>query len=250
MAAFDPLLAHDLLQGAAGADQRWLFAQQLFRAQGIDWLTAGTAPRTRLDCVTVRTTLPERVMADYLSARLFADDPWMDHAAISNAVDAMNIETARHGALGDRCQRLCAVFAVHGLRHVSLLPAYGGARPGALVLYAAGRAEAMALRDPAHQARLRALGAIVAAHCRPEDGLGGAVAPQTGHYLINPPLTPRERGALLRLSQGLRTAQIAHRMGIAPVTVDKHLRQAREKLGARTREQTLAFAIRDGLIAP
>lgn len=84
----------------------------------------------------------------------------------------------------------------------------------------------------------------------PRTGRGGAVAPQTGHYRINPPLTPRDREALLRLSQGLRTAQIAHRMRIAPVTVDNHLRQAREKLGARTREQTLAFAIRDGLIAP
>lgn len=250
MTAFDPLFAHDLLQGAAGADQRWLLIQQLFRDQGIDSVTAGTAPRNRLDCVTVRTSLPERVMADYLSARLFADDPWMDHAATSNAVDAMDIESARHGALGVRCRRLAAVFADHGLRHVSLLPAYGGARPGALVLYAAGRTEAMALRDPAHRARLQALAAIVAAHWRPEDGPGPRTAPQTGHYLINPPLTPRECEALLRLAQGLRTAQIAHRMGIAPVTVDKHLRQAREKLGARTREQALAFAIRDGLIAP
>lgn len=250
MTAFDSLLAHDLLRSVNDADKCWLLVQKLFRDQGVDWLTAGTAPKTRTDCVTVCTSLPDRVMADYLSEELFVDDPWMNHSAISNAIDTMDIESSRHGALAERCRRLCTVFADHGLRHVSLLPAYGGARPGALVLYAAGKDEAMALRDPAHQARLQGLSAIVAAHWRPEDGPGPRTAPQTGHYLINPPLTPRECEALLRLAQGLHTAQIAHRMGIAPVTVDKHLRQAREKLGARTREQALAFAIRDGLIAP
>lgn len=63
-------------------------------------------------------------------------------------------------------------------------------------------------------------------------------------------LTEREAETLLWLSKGLRTDQIAHQMGIRPVTVDLHMRNARRKLGARTREQALAFAIWNRLITP
>lgn len=55
---------------------------------------------------------------------------------------------------------------------------------------------------------------------------------------------------MLWLASGLRTAAIADRMGIAPVTVALHLNGARRKLGARTREQALALALRNGHITP
>jgi DNA-binding CsgD family transcriptional regulator len=62
-------------------------------------------------------------------------------------------------------------------------------------------------------------------------------------------LSPREREVLVWLASGLRTAEIAHRMGIETVTVGYHLQRARRKLGARTREQALAIALRDGHIS-
>ena len=64
------------------------------------------------------------------------------------------------------------------------------------------------------------------------------------------PLSPREREVLVWLASGLRTAEIAHRMRIEPVTVGYHLQRARRKLGARTREQAIAIAVRDGHILP
>jgi DNA-binding CsgD family transcriptional regulator len=63
-------------------------------------------------------------------------------------------------------------------------------------------------------------------------------------------LSPREREVLVWLASGLRTAEIAHRMGIETVTVGYHLQRARRKLGARTREQALVLALRDGHISP
>lgn len=61
-------------------------------------------------------------------------------------------------------------------------------------------------------------------------------------------LTSRERECLLLLAKGFRTARIAEHMSIQAVTVDLHLRNARAKLGARTREQALATAIVTGRI--
>lgn len=63
-------------------------------------------------------------------------------------------------------------------------------------------------------------------------------------------LSAREVECLTWLANGLRTAQIADRLGLANVTVDMHLKSARRKLAASTREQAIALAIRHGLISP
>ena len=63
-----------------------------------------------------------------------------------------------------------------------------------------------------------------------------------------PVLSPRETECLQWLAAGLRTKEIANRMGIRPITVELHLRNARNRLGAQTREQALARAIASGLL--
>lgn len=58
-----------------------------------------------------------------------------------------------------------------------------------------------------------------------------------------PVLSPRERECLIHLAAGLRTQQIADKLNIRPVTVEMHIRRARIKLNAATREQALAKAV-------
>lgn len=67
------------------------------------------------------------------------------------------------------------------------------------------------------------------------------------HYA---PLSTRERECLLWLCKGLRNDAIADRMGISRVTVEMHLRNCRTKLNARTREQAVVTAIKQGFITP
>ena len=62
-----------------------------------------------------------------------------------------------------------------------------------------------------------------------------------------PRLTPRERDCLAFIADGLRTAELAHRLGVTEATVEFHLANARRKLGARTRDHAVAIAIRMGL---
>ncbi|MEM7210949.1 MAG: LuxR C-terminal-related transcriptional regulator [Pseudomonadota bacterium] len=61
-------------------------------------------------------------------------------------------------------------------------------------------------------------------------------------------LAPREREVLQWLAQGLKTTRIAERMNISDRTVEFHLKNARSRLGASTREQALAKALTLGLI--
>lgn len=54
-------------------------------------------------------------------------------------------------------------------------------------------------------------------------------------------LSPREADVMQLLAAGLRSQEIAHELGLALVTVELHLRNARVKLGARTRDQALLY---------
>ena len=62
-------------------------------------------------------------------------------------------------------------------------------------------------------------------------------------------LTPRELDVLGLLAEGLQHEEIGRRLGISSETVRTHLRKASERLGASTRTQAVATALRQGLIA-
>lgn len=64
-----------------------------------------------------------------------------------------------------------------------------------------------------------------------------------------PRLSSRELQCLALLASGLQNKQIASQLAIAGSTVELHLRNARRKLDAQTREQAVARAIWLGLIA-
>lgn len=61
-------------------------------------------------------------------------------------------------------------------------------------------------------------------------------------------LTRREQESLRLVAMGMTTTSAAERLGISPETVRTHVRNAMNKLGARTRAQAIAVAMRDGEI--
>jgi DNA-binding NarL/FixJ family response regulator len=61
-------------------------------------------------------------------------------------------------------------------------------------------------------------------------------------------LTPRELDVLRLLAEGLQHEEIGRRLGISSETVRTHLRKASDRLGASTRTQAVATALRLGLI--
>lgn len=58
----------------------------------------------------------------------------------------------------------------------------------------------------------------------------------------------REREVLDLLAEGATDGQIALALELSPATVQSHVRNAKAKLGARTRAQAVALALRRGLI--
>jgi DNA-binding CsgD family transcriptional regulator len=60
--------------------------------------------------------------------------------------------------------------------------------------------------------------------------------------------TPREREVLTLLAAGATDEQIAQMLELSPATVQTHVRNAKAKLGARTRAQAVAMALQHGMI--
>lgn len=61
-------------------------------------------------------------------------------------------------------------------------------------------------------------------------------------------LSDRERQALALVAEGCSDAEIASVIGIAKATAHFHVENARKRLGARTRAQTVAIALMRGLL--
>ena len=65
-----------------------------------------------------------------------------------------------------------------------------------------------------------------------------------------PALSAREREVLTGLARGESGDELAQRLFIAPETVRRHVANAREKLGARSRVHAVALAMQRREIAP
>jgi DNA-binding NarL/FixJ family response regulator len=64
------------------------------------------------------------------------------------------------------------------------------------------------------------------------------------------PLTPRELEVLRLLAEGLDSATICARLSIAPNTLRTHTQNMMSKLGTHSKLETVAYALRNGLVEP
>jgi len=94
---------------------------------------------------------------------------------------------------------------------------------------------------------VRAVKTVAAGNSYVDPVLAGALASSVSDQL--PQLTHRERDVLRLLADGLANEEIGKRLFISAETVRTHLRKAMEKLGAETRTQAVAQALRDRLIS-
>jgi DNA-binding NarL/FixJ family response regulator len=95
---------------------------------------------------------------------------------------------------------------------------------------------------------LRAVRSVAAGGTYIDPVLAGTLA-GTPSGVEHAELTRRERDVLRLLADGLSNEEIGNRLFISAETVRSHVRKAMVKLGADTRTQAVARALRDQLIA-
>jgi DNA-binding NarL/FixJ family response regulator len=101
---------------------------------------------------------------------------------------------------------------------------------------------------------LSAIRAVVAGHtfmC--PEATSALVATLKGHLTSEPKphvpaLSPREREVFQLVAEGLRTKEIAAKLGIGTKTVDTHRARLMKKLGAGSTAELVRIALREGVV--
>ena len=94
---------------------------------------------------------------------------------------------------------------------------------------------------------VRAFEALLAGRTYVDPALAASALDRNGHNGRS--LTAREVDVLRLLAEGLTHEEIGARLGISSETVRTHMRKACNRLGAKTRTQAVALALRRGLMA-
>ena len=204
-----------------------------------------------------------------MSARCLLAD---DHPALLRAVadylldeDVTLVATAADGVqavvLAEREQPDVAVvdFRMPRLAGVELLSQLRDVAPNTRVVVYTAEADEQLVRDALaagaagvllKESPLADLGRALAAVSAGSTYLDPAVAGfGVGRPAEQPALTVREREVLSLLAEGLTHEEIGDRLTISAETVRTHVRKASARLGASTRTQAVATALRMGLIS-
>lgn len=234
--------ATDLLTSAEDGDQAWEAIQTISgqlganAVNGVGLLSATKQP------VWARSSMAPEWLAEYERQRLQQIDPLVIGAMSGSLPERLSTGTRLPGMAPDpREAQLHAGLARHSYNFFASHLWTEGALQKLVVLSSE--------QDPAHLLQdgngriLRAISALLAAFLSPP-----TVARVSLLGIAYERLSSREHDVLALLAHGSGNTQISERLGIAEVTVRMHLRRARDKMGAATREQAVALAmVRDQL---
>lgn len=227
------------MQAAPDVSKAWDSATEFFESFGLDRIIYMDVGPSK---ARVMSTMPESWMAHYNERNLARIDPFMRYCATTLIPFGTGIDyLGDHTYLDVSERKLICEASDTGFRSgVSCMiransPA--GAAGWNLGSSLSRRDFEHLLSEHGHLLRL-------AAHFSHEKLARLETETEDGA----PALSPRETECLQWLASGLRTKEVADRMGIRPVTVELHLRNARTKLGAQTREQAIAHALAGGYL--
>ena len=181
---------------------------------------------------------PEAWLQRYWERGYFADDPVIAHCGRS----VLPLAWTRLGPVAPASRRVMQEATEFGLRRGVTAPVHGP--HGELgILSFAGRAAPGRRRD---EDRSLAFAHHLAGHVHE------AVRRVVGLAAVDvrPALSPRERDCLRWASDGKTSWEIAQVLGVAERTVNFHLDNAAEKLGAVSRQHAIAKAIALGMLSP
>lgn len=224
-------------------DDRWKAAVSLSKDLGLESILVASLDQTCHDIKWVNTTMSGSWMEEYLAQDYIAVDPHIPRLASGQKISLLDIGKMHR----DDAPVAKAWDLVNGLRNEGfnrmICSRYGGADVGINVTLGFGHR--VGENDLGFDHRLFA--ALLA--CTIGDPVDGVSNRILGVKPDSALLTRRQREVLTLLAEGMQTARIAETLGLSESAVSLHFANARQALGAHTREHALALALRKGLLS-
>lgn len=227
-----------------GPDGIWARSVEFTREIGALGLIAAEVDLDGRSLVWMRSSLDPGLIATYEARGYILVDPVLHHALDIGGRLAHRVGLLTHATAPDPLSLgLDRDLAAAGFDRIEGETTVGGA-PGHRRIIALGLPPGTI--DDLHETTLRRLLMAIIATALPVPD--GPDAPGLIFTASAYRLTCRERDVLRQLASGLRNDAIAYNLGVAEITVRKHVASARDKLGAATREQAVAVALRAGVL--
>ncbi|WP_166415471.1 helix-turn-helix transcriptional regulator [Cochlodiniinecator piscidefendens] len=234
----------DALDRFNGEDQsNWDVAVELAQRLGANALNVVSLGRGADEVNWLRSNMSEDWLEQYMQREFYSVDP-----LLQKRNQTANTTVIRAGVLGRDVSHdeRDLNFGIRDANYESMFSSvygYGGVRERKMVVFSSefGADEHL---SAGHVDKFRILGAMIASHVAPPAAEKNA----KDVWDRNVALSRRERDVLLLLSEGHRNDIIAFKLGIAEVTVRKHIENTRKKMRCTTREQVLVQALLMGYL--
>ena len=219
--------------------QRWETANALIGELGGTAVNIGAIQQDEIEPMWLLSSMCYTWRKKYVAERLFEIDPFIPMLKKKNTPIILDTRK-RH-----KSQPLNDHLYKAGYKFLYGMPFQGTTASERKIVTYCTDLTLSEVKARGYLERIRFLAAILVTQVLPLDRT--AVVPD--QYFIKSILTARERECLQMLANGSRNQRIAGMLGIAEVTVRKHIVAARTKLGAMTREQAVAIALHHGFIS-
>lgn len=238
--------AFDKLSKCTNTDDTWLTVVNIARKLGVDAINVGRIDIEKAALLWGRSSMTQSWLETYVARNFAKVDPLVKLFAPASSssrktiyCDDASIAAGTHGGHPELSKGLneAGYVLLHGTKFTDPADPYG-----TIVTLCFSSMDRDAFDS--NVSFWTTFSALIA---------GFSVVPGGAHDVDvfdfgTPELSPREKEVLSYLAQGLKIARIADRMGLAEITVAKHLRTARVKLGSKTREQALIKAMHLNLL--
>jgi len=239
------------LDDAVTVGKKWDVTEAFFSAQGAQAINYGALNAHTGEALGMKSTMPSDYMNYYMEQEQYFDDHLYEHMRSRTDVmcSGLAVDFNRYEEKPGTQQMLRDIDDA-GYNCLMLMPVAGTVLGHKWALNFATRMKGPEFRKFATESgeRLRLATHIVHTHLA-YDLFGNC---RDDAQWFSPDmtfLTERELEVLTRLASGMRNKQIADKLKIAEVTVNKHIGSATRKLGAATREQAVAVAVRSNFIS-
>ena len=244
----------DLMSNLDTNDQEvvWLSALKFFESFGFHIINYGMIDKANSDTIGFYSNMADGWMQHYMESKYIKDDPWANYVIRNDAPLLYSREGLSELVIekGTRGEQMVNEAAELGLNNSICIPVhnqFGHLITGFNLCSDMHHKDFQKMLDNNMQDIL--LGAaFINTHLVDMAPKDCAMSSWTANPCYKQLLTERELEVLKWLCEGNRNDRIAEKMNIASVTVNYHLKEIKRKLGARTREQSVALAYKKGLL--
>lgn len=248
-------LIADLVHDLKGDEQKeiWQKSTAFFEQFGFHITNYGMIDKAQGEILGFHSNMADDWMAHYMASKYCQHDPWAQHVALNEEVLLYSKEGPSELAIekGSVAEKMMHEVEEHELDNSLCIPIHnklGHVITGFNLCSNLNHIDFMNMIDDKMDDIL--LGAaLINNELLDTDPL----ACKLSSWHVNPCykqlLSEREIEVLKWLSEGNRNDRIADKMNIASVTVNYHLKEIKRKLGAKTREQSVAIAYKKGLLS-